>query len=182
MTDGEILQLLLNRDERELHEVDLKYGARLLRITEKMIPREDAEECLNEMYLRLWTHIPPDTPGNLYAYMSAILKNLIRDRWRVLHAKQRFFSEVELSAELAETLPDLRFNTEEEAIFRVTDVLNHFLSQLKPVKRNVFLLRYWFDVDVKTISDRTGFSEAKVAKQLYRLKKEFVKFVKEELT
>ena len=70
MTDRSIIELLKERDERGLTEIEQAYGGRLRRIAESLLSKEDAEECVNDLYLALWKHIPPDEPVNLPSYMG----------------------------------------------------------------------------------------------------------------
>ena len=89
MTDRSIIELLKERDERGLTEIEQAYGGRLRRIAESLLSKEDAEECVNDLYLALWKHIPPDEPVNLPSYMGAILRNLARDRWKAENRAKR---------------------------------------------------------------------------------------------
>ena len=62
MTDRQIIELFLKRDENGIAETERLYGARLTRIAEAFLSREDAEECVSDTYLAAWNHIPPDEP------------------------------------------------------------------------------------------------------------------------
>ena len=89
MTDRSIIELLEKRDEEGLREAERQYGQRLRRIAERLLSKEDAEECVNDVFLALWNHVPPEKPENLMAYMTVILKNNARNRWSAEKAVKR---------------------------------------------------------------------------------------------
>ena len=65
-----ILNLLKNRSERALEEIDRAYGKRCLQLAKDILHNDqDAEECVNDAYLRLWTisasYLPESLESNL---------------------------------------------------------------------------------------------------------------------
>src|SRR5699024_1694314 len=77
MEDQEILGLLEKRSEQALGEVERRYGALCLGLARRLLGRaEDAEECVNDAYLRLWNAVPPAKPQSLGAYLCRIVRNL----------------------------------------------------------------------------------------------------------
>ena len=177
MTDRQIIELFLQRDERGIAELERQYGGRLTRIAEGFLSREDSEECVNDTWLQAWNHIPPDEPRDLFAYLAVILRNLALNRLKAERAEKRSVEVVELSEELAACIPDPKADTEDEALFSLSDVLNRFLNAESPEKRKMFILRFWYGKSFREISERLNCSEAKVQKALnrmkHRLKKEF---------
>ena len=66
MEDQEILGLLEKRSEQALGEVERRYGALCLSLARRLLGRnEDAEECVNDAYLRLWNAVPPAKPCSI---------------------------------------------------------------------------------------------------------------------
>ncbi len=65
--DGQkIVCMFLQRDESALQEVSRKYGAYCLTIARNILGNyEDAEECVNDTYMRAWNSIPPRNPTAL---------------------------------------------------------------------------------------------------------------------
>ena len=180
MTDREIIQLFLDRSENGIAEIERQYGPRLLRIAEGLLSKEDAEECLNDLYKVLWDRIPPDEPVHLMPYMVTILKNLARNRLRNQSVQKRSAELVELSDELAAVLPDPKADTEAEAIFHVSDVLNRFLEKQTPDRQEMFVLRHWYGWSIEEIARRQNCSAAKVEKALTRMKKRLLAAFREE--
>ena len=60
MEDSDIIQLYWDRSERAIAETSGKYGSFLWRIAWNILKSHgDAEECVNDTYLRTWNAIPP---------------------------------------------------------------------------------------------------------------------------
>ena len=179
MTDKQIIELLRNRDERGIREAEVQYGQRLRRIAGKMLPDEDAEECVNDTFLALWNHVPTNMDSSLMPYLTAILKNFVRNRWRAEKAKKRNSETISLSDEISTYIADPRNNTEDEAIDLVMDTVNIFLGRQKPVNRQMFILRYWYGYGVEETAEIFHCSPAKVEKTLYRMRNALKKELKE---
>ena len=91
MDDMRIVELYRLRDEQAIVETDCKYGAYCRRISENILTaREDADECVNDTYHAVWTHIPPDAPASLRAYLGRIVRNLSLSRFRKNRAAKRY--------------------------------------------------------------------------------------------
>ena len=60
MTDQQIISLFQARDERAVSELSEKYRSTILHIARRHLrSAEDAEECVNDVMLKLWQSIPP---------------------------------------------------------------------------------------------------------------------------
>ena len=180
MTDKDIIQLFLARNERGIEETEKVYGGWLLRIAEELLSKEDAEECVSDTYLSMWNHIPPDRPCHFFAYAVRILRNHVKNRLKAMNAGKRSAEVIELSEELAACLPDPKACTEEEAILNVSDDLNRFLQKQTREKQDLFILRYWYGKSIEEIAERYKLSESKVRTILYRMKNDLRRLVREE--
>ena len=178
MTDKEIIQLYLNRDERGIEETQRAYGKWLMKIAEELLSKEDAEECVSDPYLAMWNHIPPDKPCHFFAYMVRILRNNAKNRLKAMKTRKRSAEIVELSEELAACLPDPKASTEEEAILNASDLINRFLQKQTREKQDLFVLRYWYGKEIKEIADRYKLSESKVRTVLYQMQNDLKRFVR----
>ena len=183
MTDRSIIELLLNRDESGIKEAQRQYGQRLIRIAEGLLSKEDAEECISDTFMAVWNHIPPDEPDHLMPYLTRILKNLARDRWKAMKAAKRNAEVVQLSEELADCIPDPAARTEDEMVFSMTvrGILNRFLARQSRTRRELFILRYWYGEGLEEIAEQYGFSRAKTEKILYRMRDALKKVFEEEM-
>lgn len=90
MEDMQIIQLLFQRSERALRELEEKYGERLRALAFQLLGcSQDAEECVNDAYLGAWNAIPPARPDCLLGYLCKIVRNLAIKRWNRNGAEKR---------------------------------------------------------------------------------------------
>ena len=67
MEDSEIIQLYWDRSEQAIAETSGKYGSFLCRIAWNILrSHDDAEECVNDTYLRTWKTRPWQTSSVLF--------------------------------------------------------------------------------------------------------------------
>ena len=90
MDDKGIIDLYFARDEKAIDETMKSYNGRLLRFASRFLsdPR-DAEECVNDAYVRAWDTIPPNRPNNLFAYLAALCRNAALDVVKKNSAQKR---------------------------------------------------------------------------------------------
>ena len=90
MRDGEILDLYWAREERAILETQASYGRYCYSIAWHILHmREDADECVNDTWLRAWNAIPPRRPGRLGVFLGTITRNLALDRAACGQERQR---------------------------------------------------------------------------------------------
>ena len=66
----------------------------------------DAEECVNDTYLRTWNAIPPARPSAFRAWLGRIVRNLSLDRWKQNRTAKRGGDGMEvLLGELEDCVP-----------------------------------------------------------------------------
>lgn len=171
-----IIELFRNGSEDAIRETQRVYGAYLHTIAEEILrDRQDAEECVNDTYLRAWESIPKTRPGNLKAYLAKLTRNLSISRLRNNQAKKRGGDAVITSyEELSECIPGKRLHEEADRA-QLKAQIESFLRNLSKEKRFIFLKRYWFSCSVSEIADRISKDERYVSNQLYELKKKLRK-------
>lgn len=77
MDDSKIVELFFDRSELAISETSKKYGRYCHYIAYNILRNnEDAEECVNDTYLRVWNSIPPKRPNKLQTYLGKITRNL----------------------------------------------------------------------------------------------------------
>lgn len=87
-TDGKIIKLFWDRDEKALEEFERQYKALCLKVAHNITEnKEDSEECLNDLYLCLWNTIPPNNPISLKSYACEIVRNFALQYVRKRNAK-----------------------------------------------------------------------------------------------
>ena len=90
MEDCDIIELYWQRDQGAIQETADKYGGYLWNITWNILRcHGDAEECVNDTYLRTWNAIPPARPSAFRVWLGRIARNLSLDRWKQLRAQKR---------------------------------------------------------------------------------------------
>ena len=187
MEDKQIVDLYWKRDERAISESDAKYGAFCARIAMHILDNaQDAEECVNDTYLKAWNAIPPTRPVKLGAFLGRITRNLSIDRYKAKKTAKRGDSLFLVSLdELSECIPDgstgfgSGFDDETEAR-RIGECINRFLRKLPAESRDVFICRYFYSDPIGEIARRFGLSESKVKSMLHRARGKLKKFLESE--
>ena len=178
MEDRQIVELFLDRSEDAIAAAQEKYGPYCLKIARGILPApEDAEECVNDTYLKAWNAIPPHEPENLATFLGKITRNLAFDRYAALTADKRgggelplVLDELRLCARSSDVLDDLA----------LADALNRFLQGLKPEKRKIFMLRYWYVLPVEDVAKKLHISQSKVKMTLLRVRGQLRDFLEKE--
>ena len=89
-TDAAIVELYFARDELAIRRTDEKYGKFCHRLAMSILSNtQDAEECVNDTYIRTWNSIPPTRPRSLQAFLGRIVKNISINRYHEKKAKRR---------------------------------------------------------------------------------------------
>ena len=173
MEDAAIVQLYWDRDERAISATSEKYGGYCAAIAANILgDRADAEECVNDTYLRAWNAMPPHKPRILSTFLGKIVRNLSLNRWRQNTAKKRgggmLPAVLEELTEVVSGAEDVERKVEETALI---SAINDFLSQLSPERRSMFICRYWRTDSVADIAARCGMTPGAVTMTLSRLRK-----------
>lgn len=107
--DDEIIELYWKRDPKAIEETQTHYGEKLGRLSFGILEnREDAQECVNDTYLRTWNSIPPTRPQFFFAYLAKICRFLCFDVLDHKNAQKRSALVVELTHEMQQCIPDSR--------------------------------------------------------------------------
>ena len=179
ITDAEIVELYFARSEQAITESERKYGLTCHRIAYNVLRSdEDAEECVNDTWLRAWNAIPPDRPLRLGAYLKTITRRLALTRYGHRHAARRFGGVEESLEELAECIPENCLSVVDEVIIRMA--VNSFLASLPVRTRMIFLRKYWYLDSVEDIAKAFGMSESAVKVSLHRTREKFRKWLAKE--
>lgn len=173
MDDQSIIALYLARNERAITETQLKYGAYCMEVAYRILGnRQDSEECVNDVYLKLWNSIPPHDPKTLRGFISKITRNLALNRLRDKSTLRRGGGEVTVALdELGECLSDGESVEEEYLKQELNGYINRFLKSLSRRDCDLFLCRYYFLYPVSEIAEKHSLSEAHVRTSLSRTRK-----------
>ena len=151
MTDESIIDLYWAREEQAITESSDKYGAYCNTIAYNILTNHsDAEECVNDTYMRAWENIPPDSPvSHLYPYLARIVRCFSIDRYRHDHAQKRGAQMVVLTDEIDDCLKVRDHRDEIVDRLAFTESMNSFLSSLKKEQRCVAFRRSGYDTPVE---------------------------------
>ena len=99
-TDGDIVDMFLERNEEAINATSEKYGRRIRNIAFRIVGNiQTAEECENDTYLEAWNRIPPSEPRTyLMAFLSRIARTISINRSVSDHRLKRFAYIDELSS------------------------------------------------------------------------------------
>ncbi len=173
LEDSEIIDLYWNRQEQALEETDRKYGSYCWTIAHNVLrSREDAEECVNDTWLRAWNSIPPQRPSIFSSFLGTITRNLSLDVWKAKHTGKRGGGRVTLAVEeLADCIPDGTDVEKTVADAELTRIIDRFLRSLPEKECYLFLRRYWYVDSISEIAHRYKMAEGTVKASLHRTRK-----------
>ena len=180
MDDSKIIELFWARNEDAIAQTDAVYGRKLYCLANRILSsREDAEESVNDTYLKTWNVIPPQRPTFFYAFLASICRHLSFHRVDWNQAAKRKAEIVTLTEEMELCVPDTRRDREQEA-WEIGNALSAFLETLPKETRLIFLRRYWHLDTIAEIAARYDMTESKVKMQLSRTRGKLRAFLEQE--
>ena len=163
--DQKIIALFFARDERAVAETAEKYGALCMRIAVQILgSRADAEEVVNDAYLRLWHAIPPANPEHFQAFVLTLTRRAALDRADHQARKKR------RSDRCAAALSEL------EPVIAAPDDVQQQTEQ----QRSMLLKRYWYLMTAREIAKDMQLPETRVRVTLMRLRNRLREYLEKE--
>lgn len=164
MQDEQILDLYFARDERAIAETERRYGAECKRLSMSILHSEaDADECVNDTWLKAWNAIPPKRPTPFRAFLLRLTRNISINRFRYHHSECRDQNLTVALDELEACIPMPEENSPELA-----EMLSEFLRTLSERDRLLFMGRYFHALTVEELARRVGMKANTVSVHLYR--------------
>ena len=181
MEDTEIIDLYWQRDQRAIDETHGKYGGFLAGIAWNILrSHSDAEECVNDTYLRTWNAIPPQRPHSLLAFVCVLVRRYSIMRYRANIAVKRNSSYDVAFDEIKECFA-APVNVEGTVEVKLlTRTIEEFLDTLTQENRVIFLRRYWFSDSYEQIAERTGLTVKNISVRLTRTRKQLREYLREK--
>ncbi len=181
MVDEQIINLYWARDERAIAETDRSYGSLCRGLSRRILKNpEDAEECVNDSYFRLWQRLPPERPNSLGSYLTRIVRNLSLDRLRQLGAAKRGGGAITLSLEELEQVTGRGDVESRIAAQELGAAVDRFLRTQSEEARGIFLRRYYFFDSRSEIAARFEITGPQVSVVLSRTRKRLRAYLKKE--
>ena len=175
MNDQAIIDLYFARNEQAIRETDRQYGKVCMQVSMNILKsRPDAEECVNDTYLKTWNAIPPTKPHSLCAFVCRITRNLSLNRLRDLRREKR---NKELTLSLDELEACIPAAIEDSNL--LADLLNTFLEGLEETDRVLFVGRYWYSYATDDLAASMGLTKKAVYMRLYKIRERLRAYLEE---
>ena len=175
MNDQEIIALYFARNEQAIAETDKSYGKACMQVSMNILDsRPDAEECVNDTYLKTWNSIPPTKPNSLCAFVCRIARNLSLNRLRDLRRDRRNRELTVSFEELEDCIP-----VDESDAEILPELLAEFLRGLDETERKLFVGRYFHSYSPRELADAYGMKENALNQRLFRIRERLRKHLAE---
>ena len=182
MEDSRIIDLYWQRDPAAITETGAKYGGYCRSIARNLLADlRDAEECVNDTWLRAWNAMPTDRPDHLGAFLGTITRRLACSRWRAAQAAKRGGGELPLLLEELEgCVPAVPSAAQAAEDRELAESVNRFLRSLPEWECSVFLRRYWYGEPLQVIAERYAMKLNTVKSSLYRTREKLRDHLEQE--
>ena len=182
MDDSGIVDLFWARNQDAIAETDKKYGPYCRQISYNILrSAQDADECVNDAWLKAWNAMPPQRPQKLQAFLGKIVRNLSLDRWDRDRAGKRGGGQTALLlSELSDCIPAPQ--TVEKALddAAITAAVSAWLRQQTPKNHVAFVRRYWYADTTAQVARQVGLTEGGVKSLLHRLRESLRNHLEQE--
>ncbi|MBR6934126.1 MAG: sigma-70 family RNA polymerase sigma factor [Clostridia bacterium] len=179
MNDKELLLLFDKRDENAIAQLERKYGRYCRSIAFEILKNEaDAEECVNDAYLKVWESIPPAAPEKLSSYVGNIVKNQAIDCYRAQRRQKDIPPEVIMPLDNVATAAVSQGIEETDDSDELAGLIAEYLRTTDRKKRLIFVARYYKELSVGEIAAELNVAEGTVMSSLYRTRKGLESFLK----
>lgn len=175
MQDEQILDLYFARDERAIAETEKRFGAECKRLSVSILHSEaDADECVNDTWLKAWNCIPPKRPNPLRAFLLRVTRNLSINRLRYNRSACRDTNLTVALDELEACIP-----VPEEHSPELAEMLSAFLRTLPEQERLLFMGRYFHALPVEELARRLGLKANTASVKLRRVREALRSYLEE---
>lgn len=188
MNDQDIIQLYWDRNQDAIRVTEQQYGPYCQSIARCILRNsEDADECVNDTWLRAWQAIPPARPNRLSIWLGRVTRNLSLNRLEALQAQKRGGGQATIALdELADCLSENPVSSaaapapDDAAITKEIAVeISSFLRGEKPASRHVFIGRYYYFASIEEIALQTGLAKSRVSVLLHRTRQRLMRHLNE---
>lgn len=181
MEDKQIVDLYWERSEAAISETQNKYGRYCHYIAYNILhSREDAEECVNDTYIKAWNAMPPHRPQLLSAFLGKITRNTALDRYGYARAKKRSGEVALILDEMEQCIPDAKTSGSLADELALKEAINGFLRSLSAQTRVIFVRRYWYLSTIREIASDYEMTISNVKITLLRTRNKFRDYLEKE--
>ncbi len=181
MNDTQIIDGIIGRNEQSLQELMNLYGRYGYAVAFRILKdHQAAEECLSDALHAVWTGIPP-RPESLKYYFASFVRHISINRIQKDTAIKRGGGQLHLAyEELSECIPCHQTPEKEFLCKELSSEINRFLETLSQRDRSIFLRRYYFFEDSRSIAKQYGIRSNNVLLILSRTRKKLKTFLETE--
>ena len=174
ITDDDIIALLFARCEDGLEQVAKRYGRDCHRVARNVLGSEqDAEECVNDTYMKVWNSIPPEKPRVFRSFIAKIVRNLAINICTMRKREKRIPEDAKVPlSELERVIgnfPDIYTIIDAK---RTGQIISEYIDRLSDRSAYIFLSRYFFAMTVDEIAAKLLCSRSTVNKELAKMRNE----------
>lgn len=181
MDDFKLLEMYFSRNEDAIKFTHEKYGAYCFSVANNILGSpEDAEECVNETYLRAWNSIPPKRPADMKLYLARITRNISLDVYRKKRTKKRGGETALALDELSDCVNGSESAENAAMGNELGRAIAGFLAGLSDRERAMFLLRYFYFEPIERMAERFGMSPGSLSAKLSRIRTKLKKHLEKE--
>ena len=177
MSDKELLDLYASRDPQATAAMQQQYGAYCRSIISRiLVDTRDVEECLNDVWLRVWNALEHQRPEYVKGWLATVARNCALNRLQ--KATKQVATTDDSTDELAQYLRDVTVQYEESQV--LGEMISAFLELQTVHDRVAFLRRYWFGDTVNQVAVHMHWSTAKTKTVLFRMRAKLRVYLKKE--
>lgn len=177
-----IIEKYFSRDESVLRSVYEKYASGCLRLAMNICKnKQDAEEVVSDAILVTWNSIPPENPKSFTAYLYKTVRNLALTKYRDSHREKRRTNTDSIDlTEIEDLVPDSFCIDDQIEAKELGRIISDYLKNINEIDRNIFLCRYFHNMQIKDIKKNLGIGNKKINNSLYKTKEDLKKLLIKE--
>lgn len=183
--DRDIVELLAAKDQKCVELIAARYEKLIRYIAVTILGNRESsvEECINDVYLKMWMHGPEYdyAKASFKTYLKAVTRNTALNHLRKLHRLEELEGAEEFGALQSEYI-DYSQNLEQSVIYQEeVRILNQILAALRKKDKELVLRRFYYLQSTKQIAAAMGMTENAVDSKISRLRKKIRKRYEKEV-
>ena len=183
--DDRIVELLKTRDQKCVELIAEQYEKLIRYIAVTILGNRETsvEECINDVYLKIWTHGAEYDyqVASFKTYLKAITRNTALNYLRKIRRLEELEG-LDESDTLQSEYIDYSQNLEQKMIYQEeVQVLNQILGAMRKKDKELVLRRFYYLQSTKQIAEAMEMSANAVDSRLSRLRKKIRKQYEKEV-
>lgn len=171
MDDEKIVTMIAEKQQLGIEQLSKEYGAYASKVASRFFSSpQDVEECINDVLWDVWKSESISEIKNLKAFISTCVRRRAVDMLRSDNAQKRSKNMTAILDEL-ESVCDMQTT---ESAFETREIgrtIEKFVRLLDPPDKDIFLMRYFYGMEIKEIANRLFLRRNAVDKRLYKCRK-----------